>query len=60
MNKQSTLLISMTTNQATTREVPESESNNQPKKRTVDFLRQFARCYCYESAIGMIGGIVLN
>ncbi|MCH5346347.1 MAG: hypothetical protein J1E63_04520 [Muribaculaceae bacterium] len=44
----------------TVREVPETNENRGPRKATLDFLRQFARCYQHERSLGVIGGMVLN
>lgn len=36
-------------------------SNAKPAKKTLDFIKQFARCYHYEkTSSSTIGGVILN
>lgn len=42
-------------------EADNSITNAKPTKKTLDFIRQFARCYHYEkTTTATIGGVILN
>lgn len=62
MKKNSTTTLpEMSTNNTIVREVPGQQSNQGPRKTTLDFLRQFARCYHYERALANeTGSMILN
>lgn len=46
---------------STTLATSDSPKSKSPKRATLDFLRQFARCYAHEACVAApLGNLVLN